>query len=99
MGVVGRLRAVDVARYSINRDRNDSDARLAVSKRLYDFGYSDAREAARLAGEGGEWRYLDARREAHLEVMQRFLDVVLADLQYARQRGDGGGFHRRGPCA
>ncbi|HOP15648.1 MAG: TolC family protein [Chromatiaceae bacterium] len=85
MGVVGRLRAVDVARYSINRDRNDSDARLAVSKRLYDFGYSDAREeAARLAGEGGEWRYLDARQEAHLEVMQRFLDVVLADLQYAR---------------
>ena len=85
MGVVGRLRAIDPARYSLNRDRNDSNAQLAVSKRLYDFGYSDAREeAARLAGEGGEWRYLDARQEAHLEVMQRFFDVLLADLQYAR---------------
>jgi outer membrane protein TolC len=70
---------------SDNRDNNDSSARLALSKRLYDFGYSDALEAsARLAGSGSEWRQLDARQQAHLEIMQRFLDVILADLQYAR---------------
>jgi len=66
-------------------DNNDSSARLALTKRLYDFGYSDAREeAARLGRDGSNWRYLDARQRSHLEIMRRFFDVILADLQYAR---------------
>lgn len=85
LSAIGRLRVIEPADVSDNRDNNDSSARLALSKRLYDFGYSDALEAsARLAGNGSEWRQLDARQQAHLEIMQRFLDVILADLQYAR---------------
>lgn len=85
LGAVGRLRAIKPSYVSVNRDRNDSSARLALTKRLYDFGYSEAREeAARLAGDSSDWRYLDARQEAHLAIMQSYLDVVLADLQFAR---------------
>ena len=82
---VGRVRAVRPSYVSPDRDNNDSSARLALTKRLYDFGYSDAREeAARLSGDGSTWRYLDARQRSHLEIMRRFFDVILADLQYAR---------------
>ena len=85
LDAIGRLRYIEPSSIAPNRDRNDSSARIALSKRLYDFGYSAAREtAARHAGDGSEWRYLDARQKAHLEIMQRYLDVILADLQYAR---------------
>lgn len=84
LSAIGRLRAVRPSYLSPNRDNNDSSAQLLLRKRLYDFGYSDAREkAARLAGEGGEWRYLGARQQTRLDIMQRFFDVILADLQYA----------------
>lgn len=85
LSAYGRLRAIKPSDRSPNRDRNDSRARLALSKRLYDFGYSDAlEESARLAGSGSEWRHLDARQKARLEIMRSFLDVILADLQFAR---------------
>jgi outer membrane protein TolC len=85
LSAVGRLRVIEPSSVSDNSDNNDSSASLALSKRLYDFGYSEALEAsARLAGDGSEWRQLDARQKAHLRIMQSFLDVILADLQYAR---------------
>ncbi|MCG6966199.1 MAG: TolC family protein [Chromatiaceae bacterium] len=85
LDAVGRLRAIEPSSIALNRDPNDSSARLALTKRLYDFGYSAAREqAARLAGDGNEWRYLDARQQAHQQIMRSFFDVILADLQYAR---------------
>lgn len=81
----GVLRVIDPAPRSLNRDTNDSRARLALRKRLYDFGYSESREeAARLAGRGSEWRHLDALQQARLTVMQAFFDVILADLQFTR---------------
>lgn len=85
LDAVGRLRAIRPSYVSEDRDRNDSSARLALRKRLYDFGYSASREkAARLSGDGGEWRLLQARQQARLEVMRSFFDVILADLQFAR---------------
>ncbi len=85
LSAVGKLRAVRPSHVSDNRDNNDSSAKLALRKRLYDFGYTGALEqSARRADAGSEWRYLKARQEAHLAVMRRFLDVILADLQFAR---------------
>ncbi len=87
IGVELALRAVepsDLARraYSTN---NDSWARFKASRRLYDFGAADAaREAASAAVRGGEWAYLDARQRRRLEIMARFFDVLVADLEYAR---------------
>ncbi|MCB1802048.1 MAG: TolC family protein [Gammaproteobacteria bacterium] len=84
LSAIGRLRAVRPSHVSDDPDNNDSSAQLLLRKRLYDFGYSAAREqAARLAGEGDEWRLLDARQQAHIEIMRRYFDVIVADLQYA----------------
>jgi outer membrane protein TolC len=81
----GTLRAIRPSYRSLNPDNNDSSAQLAVRKRLYDFGYSDAREqAARRGDDGSRWRLLAARQLAHLDVMERFFDVILADLTFAR---------------
>jgi outer membrane protein TolC len=63
---------------------DDSRVRLFVSKRLYDFGRSRAREtAATTELAGREQGFLDVRQERRLEIMTRFLSVLLADLQFA----------------
>lgn len=85
LSAIGRLRAVDPSYRAFDRSNNDSSFRIALSKRLYDFGYSDALEqSARLAGTGSEWRHLGVRQKAHLAIMRSFFDVILADLQFAR---------------
>ena len=85
VSAVARLRAVQPSYVAPNRDINDSSAGLALRKRLYDFGYAAAREeAARRSGDSSEWRTLQARQKARLDIMRRFFDVILADLQFAR---------------
>jgi len=85
LSAIGELRAVRPSYRSPDRSNNDSSFRVALTKRLYDFGYSEALEkSARLAGDGSEWRHLGARQKAHLEIMRSFYDVILSDLQYAR---------------
>jgi len=64
--------------------RNDTRARLFVSKPLYDFGQSDARERAGEADVlGQEELQRRARARQHYEIMARFFDVLLADLRFA----------------
>jgi outer membrane protein TolC len=85
LSAIGRLRAVEPSYRAFDRSNNDSSFRIALSKRLYDFGYSDAlEESARLAGAGSEWRHLGVRQKAHLAIMRSFFDVILADLHFAR---------------
>jgi len=63
---------------------NDSRARLLLSKRLYDFGRTASlSEAARADIAARELALLDARQARRLEILSRFLDVLLADLRYA----------------
>lgn len=63
---------------------NDSYARLALSKPLYDFGRAGAQTRAAYAARGaaGE-RLADTLARRRVTVMSRFFDVVLADLRYA----------------
>ena len=85
LSALGELRAVDPSDASPDRSNNDSRARLTLRKRLYDFGYSASREqAAQMAGEGGELRHRAALGSSRLNIMRRFFDVILADLQFAR---------------
>lgn len=84
-GVAGRLTLVAPSRLAPFNDHNDSTAHLWVRKRLYDFGQTAAGErAAALGGDSADLKYLDARQRQHLAVMRAFFDVVLADLEYAR---------------
>ncbi len=81
----GRLQYLEPAEQSSFQESNDSRAQLRVDKRLYDFGYTSAREAsAEESVEAARWRGLDARQRQHLRVMKAFFDVLLADLEYAR---------------
>ena len=85
LDAVARLRWIEPSDSADDPDHNDSRARIALSKRLFDFGYSEALEtAAHRTGDSSQWRLLEARQQARLEIMQRFLDVLLADLRYTR---------------
>lgn len=85
LSLLGRLAYLEPAEASNFQERNNSSAHLLMEKRLYDFGYSDARqasalrrlEAARAAGMG-------ARQQHQIEVMRTYFEVLLADLEYAR---------------
>lgn len=88
LDLLANLRFVEPARVVRDSDgakRSDHHAALVLSKRLYDFGRSDALDEAAAAeidsGEKGVFSALQAQR---LEVMRRFFDVILADLTFAR---------------
>ena len=81
----GRLRVVEPSYRSFDNSNNDSSASLLLRKRLYDSGYSDSlKTSAGHALEAGGWNTLQARQESRLAVMRAFFDVLLADLQFAR---------------
>ncbi|WP_457668131.1 TolC family protein [Thiolapillus sp.] len=81
----GRLKYLEPAELSKFQENNDSRLDLWVEKRLYDFGYTEARQAsARASLDAARWSGLNARQRQQLRVMQAFLDVLLADLEYVR---------------
>lgn len=63
---------------------NDSYARLSLSKTLYDFGYSHSLENS--ADEDISSQQLltsVTRNQQYITIMQRYFDVILADLHFA----------------
>lgn len=63
---------------------NDSSAQLTVTKRLYDFGQTQATIYSAKAAVIAQRRlYFNARQERRLEIIKRFFDVLLADARYA----------------
>lgn len=84
--LIGRLAWLEPASLSKFQQHDDSSLHLQVRKRLWDFGYSSAREAAAAAGVvGSRARRLDARQQRHLAVMKAFFEVLLADLEYEHE--------------
>lgn len=85
LGLTAALSAVDPSPSAEDQSRNDSWARLGLSKLLYDSGRTDrALGAADAKLKSRHSRLLDVRQQRQLEVMARFFDVLLADLEYAR---------------
>jgi outer membrane protein TolC len=79
------LRAIDPSDIAEDDSTNDSLARLNLSKQLYDFGRtSHAKEAAEAGLASRQWQLLQVRQQRRLDVMARYFDVLLADLEYAR---------------
>jgi len=71
------------------QDRNDSQAHFTVSKRLYDFGQtSSLLEAAELSTQAKELFYQDARNRMRLNIIQRYFNVLLSDIEFAVQNED-----------
>ena len=81
----GRARLVEPSFKSEDDQHNDSQARLLMRKRLYDFGYGEALESAADKGrEASEFEAREAQQQNVLAIMRAFFDVILADLSYAR---------------
>jgi outer membrane protein TolC len=79
------LRAIEPSEIAIYQTHNDSLARLKISKQLYDFGRTaHALEAAEADLESQRWRLLEVRQQRRLDVMARYFNVLLADLENAR---------------
>ena len=69
----------------IEPSSNDSWAKLRIHKQLYDFGRNDyLTEAADAQFRGRQLELLNVRQQRRLEVTARYFDVLLADLEQAR---------------
>ncbi|MBT8439758.1 MAG: TolC family protein [Gammaproteobacteria bacterium] len=80
---IAHLRAVEPSDFSINRTNNDSRAQLQAKKRLYDFGYTEARESAAQSDiESQQWLTVDARQKHLLGIIDKFNAVLVADKGY-----------------
>ncbi|TNG01293.1 MAG: TolC family protein [Gammaproteobacteria bacterium] len=82
-----RLRWVeqDSTREQIDPGHEDHRLALSLTKRLYDSGYSDHLEtAASLDVDARTLDYMSAKDSHVIAVMQHFFDVILADLESAR---------------
>jgi len=85
IGASLEARVVDPPASSDDQSNNDSRAILFARKRLYDFGHTRALEAAAAASVTGGELLASAELQRHrIAIMQAFFDVLLGDLEYAR---------------
>lgn len=85
IGATLEARVVDPPDTSDDQSNNDSRATLFARKRLYDFGHTRALEAAAETSVAGGQLLASADLLSHrIAIMQAFFDVLLADLEYAR---------------
>lgn len=76
-------RAVKRTGDPLNEPVNDSYARIGASRVLYDFGRSRTLKSIADMGLAGRRKLLDLIRHNHkIAVLERFLDVLLADRRY-----------------
>jgi len=81
--IVGRLRWVQPPSYNPDQTHDDHRLGLVVDKTLYDFGRTKSRlEAVQQNIESQQILYEDTRQQRRIEIMQRYFDVVLADLYF-----------------
>ena len=70
---------------AMNQSTEEQRLVLDVNKTLYDFGRSSSQvDAASQEVVSQKFQYINARQRQHLNVMKRYFDVVLADLQFYR---------------
>lgn len=83
--IEGRLQYVDPPALSPTQSNDDHRLGLIIRKELYDFGRSASQSnAAQAEIAGRQMLYLDARAQRRLQIMNRFFDVLLADLNFLR---------------
>lgn len=74
------------AERAFDQSYNDSQAGVYVRKRLYDFGRTRGLVAAAEAQlSGHELRFADARLQRGLDILDSYLNVLLADLRFRVQ--------------
>ena len=85
--VVGRAQWVDPPGFAPDQSHNDSSLSFYVKKKIYDFGKSSLElSAAGTDIKANKLLYMDALNRRRIEIMERFFDVLLADLEFIRNR-------------
>jgi len=85
IGATLEARVIEPASSSDDQSNNDSRATVFARKRLYDFGHTRALETAATTTIAGEqWRVGAEVLRHRIAIMQAFFDVLLADLEFAR---------------
>ncbi|MFP3874226.1 MAG: TolC family protein [Thiohalophilus sp.] len=83
--VDGALAYVEPPDYVPDQDNDDHRLLLNLDKTLYDFGRTrSASDAAARQLDSSKLLRVNTRQQRRLAIMQRFFEVVLADLQYYR---------------
>lgn len=83
--IQGSLRYIEPPATLLDQTREDHAVHFSINKRLYDFGLSgNAEEAAAFDEQSSRWNYVEALNRHRIDVMQRFFNVLLADLQFIR---------------
>ncbi len=81
----GRLRWIEPPAVAADQSNDDHRASLFVRKNLYDFGRSAAEEAAaKGTSKASRLKYADIVRQRRIAIMEAYFDVLLADLEFAR---------------
>ena len=76
---------IEPSESAINQENEDHKLGLTVNKVFYDFGRSSSSTSiATHLIKSQNYNYLNARQHQYLNVMKRYFDVVLADLQFYR---------------
>lgn len=82
-GVNAEATWIEPSQFALDQSHNDSQAGLFVSKPLYDFGRTRANIAAADAAlSGQQLRYTATRTQHRLSILERYLNVLLADLRF-----------------
>lgn len=80
---IAHLRAIEPSNISVDRTNNDSRAQLLAKKKLYDFGYTKARESAAQSDvDSQHWLTVDAKQKHLLDIIGKFNAVLVADKGY-----------------
>ena len=81
--LIGRLRWVEPPSFNPDRSRDDHRIGIEVDKKLYDFGRTKSSlQAVQQNLVSEKLLYEESRQQRRLEIMQRYFDVVLADLSF-----------------
>ncbi len=83
--VEARARWLDPVPTSTDQSADDHRLALVARKRLYDFGFSAARNESAERGLAAQAaRYALARAQYRIRIMEKFFEVLIADQGYAR---------------
>lgn len=81
----GRLRYIEPSTIAFNQNKDDHRAGIIITKTLYDFGRIEASiQSADLTIKAEEVIKKRVILERRLDIMQRFYDVILADMNFYR---------------
>lgn len=83
----GRAQWVEPPKPAPDQSHNDSSLSFYAKKKIFDFGKSSLKvSAAETEIKANRLLYTDTLNRRRMEIMERFFDVLLADLEFIRDR-------------